>query len=84
MKVPVNDFLDAFTRADQHIAKICPTFHKICSYDMRRDIPENVYVKMVSAFWEEYHGCRISSDGMNTYVHFRQRADLTAFLLKWA
>ena len=84
MKVLTEDFLDAFTRADLHIGELCPNYHKICTRDMHVGIPTSIYVKLVSAFWEQYYGCKITTDGTNTYVHFRKRADFTAFLLKWS
>lgn len=84
MKVLTDDFLEAFMRADGYIEDQCSGYHKICNIDLRKEVPMPVYVKIISAFWEEYHGCKVSVKGTGTYVHFSKPADLTAFLLRWS
>jgi hypothetical protein len=84
MKVNTTDFLEAFMRADDYIKDQCPGYYKVSNIDVRKDVPLPVYVKLISAFWEEFHGCKISAKGTNTYVHFSKPSELTAFLLRWA
>ena len=84
MKVTYYKFRDAFHHAERHMAKQCPAYAKICSHDNSRSMPKQVYVKIVSAFWEEYLGHRITCNDTEAWIHFRDRADLSAFLLRWS
>lgn len=84
MKVNFDGYQEAFNRADQYIKEQCPGYNLVCSPDIRKSVPNKIYVRLVSAFWEEYYDCRISLDDTNLYIHFRRPQDLTAFLLKWS
>ena len=84
MKVKFSDYEDAFTQAEQCIREQCSGYNLVCSSDVRGSVPNEVYVKLVSVFWEEYHNCWASVNDMHLYINFHRDADFTAFLLRWS
>jgi hypothetical protein len=83
MKTDIIEFIEAFTRADEHINQLCSDYWEM-SRPGTYNIPKPIMVKIISAFWEEYYNLEVTADETTVYIHFKSEADFTAFLLRWA